>query len=264
MAFEIDKDFALLYGIMLGDGCLSQFRRSDKNSYRKMIVITGSSLDDLPFFRDVVNPIFFKIRGKETKIKFKRNCNAIEIQVTDEKLFDFIVSLGFPIGKKGSDIFIPQIFYENHLVEQIISGFFATDGSLVLTKNPNKYYPRLEAHAICNRLLKQIYEYLKTKGLQGNGFYECRRQKVNGGFNEVFKKYRFQFNGIKNLILFNKLIGFSNPKYNYKFEQFMKYSEEYSSKAVSTKLVKSVSSEVNGRFERLMATPGVEPGTSAS
>jgi len=43
MSFEVDKDFALLYGIMLGDGCLSITKRKNRKSPTKLTVITGSS-----------------------------------------------------------------------------------------------------------------------------------------------------------------------------------------------------------------------------
>lgn|SRR3989339_102718 len=227
MEFEIDKDFALFYGIMLGDGCLSLVRRKDKRFPRKMIVISGSSKDDLPFFQNVIMPILIKLRGKETKIKFKKDCNAIEIILTDENLFYFMNSLGFPVGKKGDKLFIPKVFYEKNLVEDVINGFFATDGSLVLTKNPNKYYPRLEIHVISKNLLQEVYSYLSNIGLNG-AFYDCKRIDFsNDSYKWCYPHYRVQFNGKNNLLLFENKIGFCNPKYKEKFDNFMKYDSEY-------------------------------------
>ena len=51
MSFDVDEDLALLYGIMLGDGCLSLV-----SGKKKFVTITGSSRDDLPFFVEVVSP----------------------------------------------------------------------------------------------------------------------------------------------------------------------------------------------------------------
>lgn len=56
MDFEVDKDFALLYGIMLGDGCLSSFKKDFGTRKGVAITIAGSSDDDLPFFQKVINP----------------------------------------------------------------------------------------------------------------------------------------------------------------------------------------------------------------
>ena len=143
MSFEVDKDFALLYGIMLGDGCLSLV-----NGKKKFISIKGSLRDDISFFENIISPILIKFRNKHTNIKIRNVDNSIEFNFADNALFDLIHSFGFPIGKKGDRLFIPKIFYDKHLIRYVINGFFATDGSIVLTKNPNKYYPRLEAHVI--------------------------------------------------------------------------------------------------------------------
>jgi hypothetical protein len=192
MGLQIDKDFALLYGIMLGDGGLSLAKRRGRKTDGKFITITGSSVDDVKFFGEVVRPLLKKYRNKDTNLKYKRNCNAIEYNFIDQRLFDFVASVGFPIGLKGNRLFIPKIFYDLKLVEQIIAGFFATDGSLVLTKNPNKYYPRLEIRVISVSLLKEVYSYLLSLGFKG-GFYECKRSNVHAeAYNCVHTKYRIQ------------------------------------------------------------------------
>lgn len=237
MNFEVDKDFALLYGIMLGDGCLSLF-----NKRTKFITITGSSKDDLPFFREIISPVLKRFRGKDTNIKFRKDCNAIEFNFTDFNLFDFIYSVGFPIGKKGTEILIPKIFYEKNLMRYITQGFMATDGSLVLTKNPNKYYPRIESMAICKNVLKQIYDYLCLLGM--NGAFYLAKSKPYYKWKNVQERYRFQFNGKQNLLIFNEKVGFVNPKHIKKFINFMEYDKKY--------------------VRNNMATLGVEPRTPSS
>ncbi|NCN98745.1 hypothetical protein COU62_00095 [Candidatus Pacearchaeota archaeon CG10_big_fil_rev_8_21_14_0_10_35_219] len=64
-----------------------------------------------------------------------RSYNGYVFNFTDYRLFDLIHPYGFPIGKKGRKVTIPDYFYETGLIRYIIQGFFATDGSLVLTKN---------------------------------------------------------------------------------------------------------------------------------
>lgn len=263
MEFNIDEDFALLYGIMLGDGCLSLHKKGSK--YGKSISITGSLQDDVPFFENIIQPLLIKFRGKPTKIKVRSDCRAIEYNFSDVKLFDFIHSIGFPIGKKGTEIDIHQIFYEKKLMEKVIAGFFATDGSLVLTKNPNKFYPRLEAHAICKKVIFQICEHLNGLGLEGH-VYLCKRNKITSFIISKHKKYRFQFNGKQNLLLFANKIGFANPKYNDRFAQFVKYEEEYkrATKGVNSCVINGLSDEINKRFINRMAAPRIELGTPSS
>ncbi len=266
MEFKIDKDFALFYGIMLGDGCLCLANRKNRRTKMKVITITGSSIDDLPFFQKVVSPILLRFRGKETNIKFRKDCNAIEYNFSDEKLFDFISRVGFPIGKKIDRLFIPKIFYDLNLVRYVVAGFFATDGSIVLTKNPNKYYPRLEIHVISKILLKEVHDYLLSLGVKG-AFYRCKRKTISlGAYREVHQKYRIQINGFKNLNLFSEKIGFVNPKYQEKFEKFLLYDKYYNSlsfnfEGISLKVAKV---EANDNFEKEMALGRIELPTSCS
>lgn len=266
MNFEIDNDFALLYGIMLGDGCLSLSRG---RRTMKFIVVTGDSVTDLSFFRNFLHPLLKKYRGKDTNIRFRKDCNGIEFNFVDNRLFDFIHSIGFPIGKKGTEIEIPKIFYEKNLVNHVIAGFVATDGSLVLTKNPNKYYPRIEAHAICKNLLQQIHNHLNSLGLNGR-FYQCKRINFwKGNTKKIIgkeKQFRIQFNGKKNLLLFENLIGFVNFKHKRRFDEFIKYDKEYDSTSFSKSLrVDDLSyNAMNNSFKSKMALGGVEPPIFAS
>lgn len=244
MDFKIDKDFALLYGIMLGDGCLSLI-----NKRTKFISIKGSLKDDIPFFEKIISPILTKFRNKPTNIKIRKTDNSIEFNFSDRNLFDLLHSFGFPVGKKEDRLFIPQLFYDKNLVNYVVSGFFATDGSIVLTKNPNKYYPRLEAHVIAHDLVKEIYNFLIDSGFTGH-FYKCKRKIRDARWKAVQDQYRFQFNGKRNLVLFSEKIGFVNPKYQEKFEGFLKYDKEYIPK-------------LKNQWQ-VMAAPGIEPGTPSS
>jgi hypothetical protein len=200
-----DSSLAILYGILLGDGCLS----NTCNNYA--ISITGNIHDDEPFYNKVVIPIFSKIRGKATKYRKRPKYGKIEINVTDKKMFYFLKSLGFPVGKKLDRIFIPRIFYERKLVKLVISGIFATDGSLVKANNNGTLYPRIEIQSKCFRMLNQIKDYLIENGMKGNVY------KNNNKYGPV---YRLEFPGRNNLEKFINVIGFINPKHLYKYNTF--------------------------------------------
>lgn len=64
MNTKIDKDLAKLYGIMLGDGCLSLVYER-----KKFIDIAGSLKEDIPFFEHVIIPILFRRLNKNINIK---------------------------------------------------------------------------------------------------------------------------------------------------------------------------------------------------
>jgi hypothetical protein len=221
---DYEQKFALFYGIMLGDGCLSQYVDKAKRE-RFCISITGCASDDWPFYKYILTDLLKSFGRKSVSIKKRSNCGAIEINFPDKILFDKFHFYGFPIGKKGPALFIPSYFYEKDLVGLVVAGFIATDGSLVLTKNPHKYYPRIEGNGISKKLITQIQEYLIKMGMNG-AVYLAKRKNVNPRFN-IQPQYRFQFNGKENLLLFENLVGFVNLKHQKKFEEFLAYDKMY-------------------------------------
>lgn len=218
-----DEKFALFYGIMLGDGCLSYY--VDREGVNRFTLAISGGTEDKPFFKEIIIPLLAGLGRKSSSIKYKKDCNGIELNFPNRSIFEKVNSYGFPVGKKGPNITIPKYFYDNELVKFVVAGFMATDGSLVLTKNPNKYYPRIEANGISKTLIEQIHAFLISIGMNG-AFYFAKRKNINSTYN-VQKQYRLQFNGKKNLILFHDLIGFANPKYEEKFQTFVLYEDEY-------------------------------------
>ena len=205
MVLKLTRNFAILYGIMLGDGCLSLVY-----GRKKYISIAGSMQDDVPFFEKIIQPIIKSLINKDIPIKFYKPKNSIQLNFVNHKLFDFISDFGFVIGKKGDKLFIPKIFYGKKLVKYAIQGFFATDGSLVLTNNNRTLYPRVEATSISQFLLREISDYLNQKGINCK-FYKAKRINENH-YQNTQDSYRLQMNGKDNLKKFGKVIGFINPK----------------------------------------------------
>ncbi|RLG09345.1 hypothetical protein DRN73_10065 [Candidatus Pacearchaeota archaeon] len=259
------EKFALFFGILLGDGCLSEYvNKKGKKSF--LISISGDYYSDKAFYSNILCLLINELRfnKKPIKIKERPNYGKLEILFSDKELFNKIKELNFPVGKKGPNLFIPDYFCERNLIRCIIAGFFATDGSLVLTKNPNKFYPRIEGTSISKKLINQIVNYLNTIGMKGY-FYVAKRKKVDDwGFRQ--QAYRFQFNGIKNLLLFKKLISFVNPKHNKKFINFLRYNVQYDKtiQRVQTSKHKRIRKKINSKFLETMAALRVELRTPSS
>ena len=242
------RGFALLYGIMLGDGCISRYITKERGE-RCSVCISGDYYGDWKFYEGILIPLLKSLGRKSVTIKKRPNNGTLEINFPDKRLFDLFVDNKFPVGKKGTQLEIPKIFYKDDLIREVIQGFFSTDGSVVLTKNPNKFYPRLEGHGISPKLILQIKEYLNKLGMKGH-FYECKRSKMYSRWKTAQRQYRFQFNGEENFVKFNNLIGFVNPKHKRKFQEFLKYSKKYNklTKAVSTQKQKPIREKINKRF----------------
>lgn len=135
------------------------------------------------------------------------------MQFCDKQLFLFFNKLGFPIGKKGNKIKIPENINIKHY-KPIIQGYFATNGCLVITNNNSTIYPRIEFSSISKGLLLQVLNYLNNNNMRGN-IYISHKAKENRQ-----TLYRIQFNGIKNLKNFRKIIGFVNPKHELKYNKW--------------------------------------------
>ena len=215
MVLKINRNFALLYGIMLGDGCLSLVYGK-----KKYIAIAGSIADDVPFFNEIIRPIIKGMINKDIPIKYYPQKGVIYLNFIKNDLFDFIGSFGFPIGKKLNQLGIPKVFYENNLVKYVIRGFFATDGSLVLTDNNGTLYPRVEANGIAKDLIKEISDFLNSSGINCK-FYKSKRVSITpNAYLHKHQQYRLQINGKENLKKFVKIIGFVNPKQIEKLKNF--------------------------------------------
>jgi len=202
---------ALIYGILLGDGCLSKV-----GSKHYFISIAGSIRDDLPFFQEKVVPLLKEFVSNNIKIQKRIKQRELHICFTNRKLFEFLVKIGFPIGKKGTKVKIPDYFSKKY-IKNIVKGYFATDGSLVITNNNGTKYPRIEFSSISKPLLLQVLDYLQSIGMKG----ACYTSKIysNPHWNP---HYRIQFNGKNNLKIFRKKIGFVNPKHPIKYQKWKK------------------------------------------
>lgn len=207
----IDEELAIIYGILLGDGCLSRGRKA------YFISISGNIWDDIEFFNKI-QPIISRMRGKITKYYFKQTQGKIEYNFSDKFLFFQLCKLGFPVGKKGSNLKIPKMF-SGKLMKNIIQGYFATDGSLVIANNNGILYPRLEIKSISSLLLNEVLQFLASSGLKGNIY---QNNNVKGG-QAIF---RLQYNGLHNLNKFRNLIGFYNPKHEKKFMKYIKSADD--------------------------------------
>ncbi|MFH0701275.1 MAG: LAGLIDADG family homing endonuclease [Candidatus Woesearchaeota archaeon] len=197
------KDIALLYGLLLGDGCLS---RIGKGWY---VILTLDIHSDKELI-DIVLKLLSKIRTRDTKVNSREEYGKYEISFSDKALFNRLNSLGFPIGKKGINLIIPDCLEQ--YMKEVIMGYFATDGCLVITNNNGTEYPRIEFSSISKPLLEQVKDYLNSKKIEGKIYLS---HKAKGKWNNL---YRLQINGKNKLISFENNIGLLNPKHQMRFQ----------------------------------------------
>ena len=73
---EISKEFAELYGVLLGDGCLSKYKRKDRNNATYCTLFTGHT-HDLPYYTNVLRPIMNKLYGVNGYIQKRKGMQCI-------------------------------------------------------------------------------------------------------------------------------------------------------------------------------------------
>jgi len=203
------KKLAVIYGILLGDGYLSKV-----GTKHYFIHIAGNIKDDFKFFKGVIKPILENFVDNKIRINKRIKQRELQILFTNKKLFKFLNNIGFPIGKKGSKLIIPD-YFNNKSLKYITQGYFATDGSLVITNNNGIMYPRIEFSSISKPLLLQVLDYLRGIGMQGN----CYTSKTYSN-KKYHTSYRIQFNGKKQLKMFMEKIGFINIKHKEKYKKW--------------------------------------------
>ncbi len=200
---------ALLLGIILGDGCIGKYGK-----YQYKIQVTGHSIDDKEFLLKLVKPILIELFKKDVGVNHRKKCKAIDLYIYSKEVFGIMTKeWGIP-AKRKNGVFIDGKFLKDaNLMKKIIAGFFATDGSLVITNNNGTFYPRVEFQNTSVKILRQIRRFLATSDLKG-GLYKGYRKGYDGTI------YRLQYNGKKNLLKFGKEIGFINPKHDLKFDEY--------------------------------------------
>jgi len=203
---KINEKFALFYGIMLGDGCISKIGSCS------FISISCNFHSDRPFVKRIL-PLLTEIRGKKVKAYDRIKYGKIEIIFSDKPLFNHLKKLGFPVGKKGPTLSILKEF--KFYMKQVTQGFLATDGCVIVINNNETVYPRIEFSSISKQLLEQFRSYIISCGINCNVYLSHKKNS------KWHPKYRLQINGKKNLVAFKEKIGFINPKHQQKYEDYI-------------------------------------------
>ncbi len=189
------KEFAEFYGIMLGDGCIY--------SNLSGFCISSNSVLDKEYIESYVSKLILNLFGIKPKIYYSKQAKAIRCVIYSKKIANYLISFGFPKGKKiKGNLIIPELFFENpKLLNYCIRGIVDTDGSVC--PHPNTKI-MLSISILSKPLLKSCIRALnKTKiyfGYYNKGINMYGSDKLNNYF---------------------KLIGSSNPKNILKYQTFV-------------------------------------------
>lgn len=156
-------DFWEFYGTMLGDGCLSKYFIKSERRIRYNVLITGGSIGDIGYFEQHLKPQIKRLFDLNPSIIHDRN--VIRLNMQSKVVFNFLNSIGYPVGKK-TDL---------HLHEQVMSlpwdykkmvirGLLDTDGCFFARKDENYRYPYVLISSAHSDFRKQIVSSLRERG----------------------------------------------------------------------------------------------------
>lgn len=169
---EMNEKLAELYGVLIGDGCLSQYFSSYAQKSIFCTLITGHSHDE-PYYRQVLQPILINEFGIKGCVRFRNDCKCIRFETIHKNIFNFFKAFGFPVGLKSYLAIPNSILLSNNFSIACVRGIFDTDGSIYSRyskqyENHKKHYNylviqfKMKSHTIINQI-KEILEINNIK-----------------------------------------------------------------------------------------------------
>ena len=193
---SIDNDVWELFGVILGDGCLSKYFSRCQRGDVYEVLLTGNMTDDLQYYIRRIIPIIRLKFGSKADYHFRPDVHVIFIKIKSKPIFEFFKTLGVPVGKKKNKIRIPdRVFRSGDAVKAaVLRGLLDTDGHIFARKDEGYKYPYLEISSGSNKFLDDIKSLIRDFGLPAY---------IHGG-NVLIR-------GGKNLKLWMEKIGSSHP-----------------------------------------------------
>ncbi|HLD40463.1 MAG TPA: LAGLIDADG family homing endonuclease [Candidatus Nanoarchaeia archaeon] len=213
---EYSNQLAELIGILTGDGYMNNY-----GSF-SLLEIAGDSRLDHEYLTSYVTPMIEHLFNLKSKIYVKRKQNAMYLRLMSKGLNNYLLYVDFKRGKK-EQITVPSwILNNNEYMKFFIRGLVDTDGSLVLLNRNQKkyrYYPRIQIASKSKPLISSVGKWLRNEGLSLSVMVDNTKVIYKGNL-VLYKGYRIQISGRKELIKWMKLIGFRNKRHLDKYQKY--------------------------------------------
>jgi hypothetical protein len=193
-------------GAIIGDGNLYE----NKKHYR--ICITGDPRNEYEYFKYLSNIIR---NSWKVSPRIKVRSGGLRLIITSKNMLTDLKKMGIPVGKnKHKKVEIPKRAFNNiEALKKVIRGITDTDGSVFASKKKGvQNYPAIEITTTSIKLAKQLKESLTMLGFK---VAKIRSYKSKKGKSLTYKVCLY---GRKNLEMWIKEIGFSNPNKRKKAE----------------------------------------------
>lgn len=209
--FNVTEDFCELYGILMGDGCLSTYLvKADTRIIRRFEVTITGNLHEIDYFYPHVLLLIKNTLGKNARIYPHYSSNAVTIKIRNKCIFELIKSFGFPVGNKTPNLTIPDKLLKlpDRYLRRLVRGVVDTDGCVFAKKREKYRYPHVKVKSHSPRFREQLKELLTKLGFTPH-YSDAGKTSVC-------------IRGIKNIEKYVKDIGFANPKHSQKYHHWKK------------------------------------------
>jgi hypothetical protein len=180
---DLDDSIRELFGVCLGDGCLTQFLSGYDNRFRHFVIFTGNLKDDFTYYKDYILPILREKFGIKISLKERPVYGSVSAYIGNKMVFDYFKKLGIPIGEKKDKIKIPKQVLDSSLNVKaaVLRGLFDTDGHLFARKDEGYRYPSIKITSASKSFLVQLKGLIREFGLPAYIHMYSRMGEINGG-----------------------------------------------------------------------------------
>lgn len=202
-----DENLAEVFGIVLGDGHLEEFKK-DKKVRCYSLIISGNSETDLNYMTKYIPLLFERSFGIKGSLFFDKKRKVVYYKLYGKNLVEFIKLHGISSGnKKKNNQGIPKWIKENkNYLIKCLRGLIDTDGSIHYISRYNKNL-RINYTSHIPNLLRDVRDALIFLGFNPSKII-CDRQIFLSSQGNI-EKYlnEIGFGNQKNL---NRLKSFQN------------------------------------------------------
>jgi len=217
---KIDEDLAEVFGIHIGDGCISRNKRYSE------FYIGGDLKEEKEYHDSWVSYLYDKkimlpILNRNISYKEYPKVGVCGSYNFNKEIVEFFESYELKPGSK-INIRVPNgIMNNERLSKRFLRGLFDTDGNIYFDKNrssktPINKVPVIKLGCVSKKLIYDVYVILKNLKLNP------RMKKPYKGKGDKNYIYTILIYRKKDIEFFINEIGFKNPKHYTKWQVFRK------------------------------------------
>ncbi len=153
------------FGIMMGDGCVTEYYSKSDGCARSAIFISGNAFSDEDYLKHRVSSLLMSAFKTHAYLRSRKTSRTIDLVIRNRQLVNWLKSNGFPSGKKGQ-IKIPARLFSLPFdkLKYLIRGLFDTDGCLSARKSENYRDPFILISSSSIPLRNQLKRLLREHG----------------------------------------------------------------------------------------------------